>query len=70
MVYRLGMAHCLVGRSHECDWPPAALLVRTGVFQQHFHMIINQSFVLLHESTGSICPAYQRPVWTLDLFGH
>jgi iron complex transport system substrate-binding protein len=26
-VCRLGCAHVLVGRSHECDWPPAVLLL-------------------------------------------
>lgn len=24
-IYRLGLGHLLVGRSHECDWPPAVL---------------------------------------------
>jgi iron complex transport system substrate-binding protein len=24
-VYRLGCGDSLVGRSHECDWPPAVL---------------------------------------------
>lgn len=24
-IYRLGLGHRLVGRSHECDWPPAVL---------------------------------------------